>query len=209
MSSIDSAAKIGQPSNPDKREIAVLKLKGSAKLLYQGCTELHAESSTWQSFKDAFRRRYEDVHTDQYHFTKLQTARQKKVESPQEFADRCRGLAQKIMCKTNDPVAQRIHRENAESMLLASFISGLVWNPGTRVRYRNVQSISEELQIAFSVKKQKGKSGSMRDFTEILRNLYVRYLDHLVEHPQEAQASSTQLMCEGLIRRVLSELVPQ
>jgi hypothetical protein len=126
------AAKIGQWSDPDKREITVLKLTDSAKLFYQGCTELHAESTTWQRFKDAFRRRYEDVHTDQYHFTKLQTARQKKGESPQEFADRCRGLAQKILCKTNDPVAQRRHRENAERMLLASFVSGLFGTAGNQ-----------------------------------------------------------------------------
>ena len=142
LSSVQSAAKIGQWSDPDKRDIAVLKLTDSAKLFYQGCTELHAESTTWQSFNDAFRRRYEDVHTDQYHFRELQTARQKKGESPQEIADRCGGLAQKILCKTNDPVAQRIHRENAERMLLASFVSGLFGTPDTQVRYRNVQPIS-------------------------------------------------------------------
>ena len=130
LSSIESAAKIGHWSDPDKRETAVLKLTDSAKLFYQGCTELHAEGTTWQSFEDAFRRRYENVHKDQYHFTKLQTARQKNGESPQEFADRCRGLDQKILCKTGDPVAQRIHRENAERVLLASFVSDLV---GTRV----------------------------------------------------------------------------
>jgi broad specificity phosphatase PhoE len=64
---------------------------------------------TWQEFKNAFRRRFRDIHTDQYHYMKLQTARQGKNESPQEFADRCRGIAQKIMVKANDPVAQRIH----------------------------------------------------------------------------------------------------
>ena len=120
-------------------------------MFYQGCTELHAESTTWQSFKNAFRRRYEDVHTDQYNFTKLQTARQKKGESPQEFSDRCRGLAQKILCKTEDPVAQRIHQENAERMPLASFVSGLSGTSGTLVRHANVQSLSEALKIAISV----------------------------------------------------------
>jgi len=65
------------------------------------------------------------VHTDQYHFMRLETARQAKNEGPQEFADRCRALAQKVMCKESDPVAQRIHRENAERMILASFVAGL------------------------------------------------------------------------------------
>jgi len=44
-----------------------------------------------------------DVHTDQYHFTKLLTARQGKNESPQQFADRCKNLAQKVMIKSADP----------------------------------------------------------------------------------------------------------
>jgi hypothetical protein len=38
----------------------------------------------------------------------LQTARQMKNESPSEFADRCKELAQKVMCKVNDPVAESI-----------------------------------------------------------------------------------------------------
>jgi len=55
------------------------------------------------------------------------------------------------LCKTEDPVAQRIHRENAERMLLASFVSGLYETPGTQVRYANVQSLSEALKIAIAV----------------------------------------------------------
>jgi hypothetical protein len=61
---------------------------------------------------------------------RLQTAIQAKHEDHQEFADWCRALAQKIMCKDSDSVVQRIHRENAEMMLLASFVVGLsgeVW----------------------------------------------------------------------------------
>jgi len=166
LTSIESAAKIGHWSDPDKREIAVLKVRDSANLFYQGCIELHAEGTTWQSFKNAFRHRYENVHTDQYRFTKLQTARQKKGESPQEFADRCRGLAQKILCKTGDPVAQRIHRENAERMLLASFVSGLVATPRTQVRYANVKSLSEASRIAISVQEAESKSGSTRVFKQ-------------------------------------------
>jgi hypothetical protein len=78
LSSIESAARIGRWQDADKRGIAALKLVDSAKLFYQGCAELHEEDATWQRFKNAFRRRYEDVHTDQYHFTKLQTAKQGK-----------------------------------------------------------------------------------------------------------------------------------
>lgn len=119
----------------DKREIAVLNLTGSAKLCYQGYTELHEEGTTWQSFKSAFRCRYEDVHMDQFPFMKLQAAKEEKKESPQEFEDRCRGLAHKIMFKAFDPLTQSNHRENGERMFLASFVSHLTSNKFvTRVR---------------------------------------------------------------------------
>ena len=65
------------------------------------------------------------MHNDQYHYMRLQTAKQGKNESSQDFADRCRALAQKIICKVDDPITQRLHQENAERMLLASFVRGL------------------------------------------------------------------------------------
>jgi len=151
FASIETSAKLGRWLENDQREIAVMRLAGSAKLFYQGCTELHEEGTTWQMFKDAFRRRYKDTHTDQYHFTKLQTARQARNESPQEFADRCRSLAQKVMGKSDDPQIQRVHRENAERMLLSSFISGLHGVPGRQVRISNPQDIDQALKIAITV----------------------------------------------------------
>jgi hypothetical protein len=67
----------------------------------------------------------------------LQTARQGRNETPPEFADRCRALSQKIIGKVDDALAQAIHNQNAERMLLASFISGLVGEPGRQVKYAN------------------------------------------------------------------------
>jgi len=56
---------------------------------------------------------------------KLQTAKQMKNENSQEFADRRRGgLSQKIICKADEPSAQRIHRGNTERMFMASFVAG-------------------------------------------------------------------------------------
>jgi hypothetical protein len=55
------------------------------------------------------------------------------------------------MCKVDDPVAQGIHRENADRMLLASFVAGLAGIPGTQVRYQNPRNIEEALSIALSV----------------------------------------------------------
>jgi len=41
----------------------------------------------------------------------------RKKEDIQEFADRCKGLTQKIICTVDDPKALRIHSENAECKL--------------------------------------------------------------------------------------------
>jgi hypothetical protein len=82
---------------------------------------------------------------------KLQTARQNKTEGPQEFADRRRALAPKIFCKINDPLAQLVHQENAERMLLATYVAGLTGTPGRQVRYANPQTVQQALQIALSV----------------------------------------------------------
>jgi len=64
FSSIDSAARIGRWQVRECFEIAALKLVDSARVLYQGCSELHAPDATWQTFKDAFRQRFRNVHTD-------------------------------------------------------------------------------------------------------------------------------------------------
>jgi len=102
-------------------------------------------------FKNVFSQKFKDTHTDQHHFMQLQTARQKKNESPQQFADRCRALSQKIMGKTSDPVAQRIHRENAERMLLPSFVAGLTGPLGKQVRYASPRDIGQAFSIALAV----------------------------------------------------------
>ena len=76
FSSIDSSAKIANWKQTNQLQIAILELSGGAETFYQGCAELHTKETNWQTFKDAFRSRYKDVYTDQYHFTRLQTARQ-------------------------------------------------------------------------------------------------------------------------------------
>ena len=97
--SIEASSRIGRWEQIDQIQIAALRLTGSARVFYQSLLSYTKK----QAFKNAFKRRYKDTHTDQYHFTKLQTARQGRNESTQEFADRCRSLAQKVMGKSDDP----------------------------------------------------------------------------------------------------------
>jgi hypothetical protein len=117
ISTLETLARIGRKEQKDTVEIAALRLAGSARIFYQGCTELNTRDARWNTSKEVFRKRYKDVHADQYHYARLQMARQEESESPQEIVDRCRALAQRITCQSDDPVAQRVHRENAERML--------------------------------------------------------------------------------------------
>ena len=142
---------MGRWQDRDNFEIAVLKLTDSAKMFYEGCAELHAQDASWKTFKRVFRQRYRDVHNDQYHYIRLQNAKQGKNESSQDFADRCRALAQKIICKIDDPIAQRVHQKNAERMLLASFVAGLSGVAGRQVRYASPQTVHDALRIALAV----------------------------------------------------------
>ena len=95
----------------DKVEIALLKLVGPDKTFYTGYYEFHVEDLNRQRFKMVPKNRYKDVQKDQYHYRKLQTAREAKDEEPQAFADRSKELAGKIISKVVDPVAQRKHNE--------------------------------------------------------------------------------------------------
>jgi len=121
--------------------IAVLRLADPAKAFYNACTELHTEDASCQYFKGAFRERFRDVHSDQYHYMKLKTARQGRKEGPIEFADRCKELAQRVISKVNDPIAQQIHRENVDRMCLASFVGGLAGVVCPEVRYAHPKNL--------------------------------------------------------------------
>ena len=172
---------MGLWEDADKLEIAILRLSDVAKQFYNGCLELHAPGVTWENFKNVLRHRFRDTRTDQYHFMRLQTARQSRNEPIQEFADRCRALAQKTVCKVNDPVAQRIHYENADRMLLASFVAGLAGIPGRQCRFSNPQDLDQALKIALSVQEAEKQEILVRAFTlaSMTRSDFVRLARHV------------------------------
>lgn len=149
--SVESSARIGNWSEFDKIQITVLKITEVAKAFYSSNPELHKADISWENFKAKFLHRFRDVRSDQYHFMRLQTARQKKEETPREFLDRCRSLAMKTVPKVEDPSLQKFHYDQAERMLLSTFISGLSGNPGQQVRYQMPATIDQALQIAITV----------------------------------------------------------
>jgi hypothetical protein len=85
----------------------------------------------------------------------LQTAKQKKGESVQEFLDRCRSLAMKTAPKVEDPLLQKFHYDQAERMLLSTFIASLGGNSGQQLRFQMPATVDKVLQIAITVLSQK------------------------------------------------------
>jgi len=61
-------------------------------------------------------------------------------------------------------VARRIHRENAERILLASFISGLAGKVGKHIRYQSPRNLEQALQIALAVQEAEKQESLMRIF---------------------------------------------
>jgi hypothetical protein len=54
------------------------------------------------------------------------------------------------MAKTDGPMPRHIHRENAERMLVASFISGLAGKVGKHIRYQSPRKLEQSLIIALA-----------------------------------------------------------
>ena len=165
LASIEGAAKIARWDRADCLQIATLRPLDPARAFFNSSLGLQAEDATWEKLKKAFRERFKDAHIDQYHFLKLQTAKQEKGERPQEFADRCKNLAQKVMRKVNDPMGQRIHRENTDRICFARYVSGLCGNVGKLVQIQNPQTIQQALTKALAVTRPRGKRKSVKSFS--------------------------------------------
>jgi hypothetical protein len=78
FSSIEGSAQIGRWEDSDKIRIAVLKFTGAVKIFYNRCPELHAEDVTWDAFKNAFSKRFRDVHSDLLWELRMALSRRKK-----------------------------------------------------------------------------------------------------------------------------------
>ena len=72
----------------------------------------------------------------------------------------------------DDPVAQRVHCENAERMLLASFVSGLNDVVGKYTRYASPTSMHQALQIALAVNKPRNRTDLTKVSIPDLKNRY-------------------------------------
>jgi len=150
---------IGLWEDGDKLQIAALRLTDVARQFYNWCLEFHSAGATWQKFKDEFRRRFCDTHTDQYHFMKRHTARQGRNETPRSFL-RDVGLCHKNLsakwwpCGSAHP--QRKRGPNASSQFCGWF-SGGSRSPNEIFEPAVSRSVSEN----FSYRPWSGKAGKV------------------------------------------------
>jgi hypothetical protein len=126
---VESTARTGNWRDSDKIIITVLKLTEVAKAFYASSVHLLRAEVTREALKAKFLHGFRDVRPEQFHYVQLQTARQGKDESPQNFADRVRALALKTVPKVQDPQLQKFHYDQAGRMLLSTYIAGLIGNP--------------------------------------------------------------------------------
>jgi hypothetical protein len=78
-------------------------------------------------------------------------ATQKSGETPQEFANRCRSFAQRMLPQVENPQFKKLYYEHAKRMLLSSFSSGLVRTAGKQVRFSLPKTLDEALKISITV----------------------------------------------------------
>lgn len=148
---IDDAASIGNWSDSDKVRIVSLKLRGPAALYYNSCPQLQKPDLKYETLTQQFIERFKLKQLDQYHYTALQSAQQRRDETPEAFADRCRILCAKTVRQVTNPVEQKVIDEEAERRLLAAYINGLQGVVGQQVRYRLPNTMQEAVQIATTV----------------------------------------------------------
>jgi len=139
---------MGRLTAKDKVHLAKLKLRGIAKLFYSAQPELKADDVTYAAFRTVFINRFKDKHTDQYHYTRVQTASQEKGESPEMFLDRLRKLCQRTIRTSENAVEQAVINQEADRRLLAAFINGLIGAPGKHVRLQMPENIDRALNMA-------------------------------------------------------------
>jgi len=161
---VNEAAEMGRLSAKDKVHLVKLKLRGAARAFYSAQPELRADDVTYAGLRTAFVNRFQDKHTDQYHYARVQNASQEKNESPEVFLDRLRKLCQRTVRNSVNAVEQAVINQEADRRLLAAFINGLTGAPGKQVRLQMPENIDKALNMAIvATVAEKEERGSARD----------------------------------------------
>jgi hypothetical protein len=151
LTQIEQCASVSEWSENDLVNILKAKLKGEALQFLNGRDQLTDENVTYEILKTALVDRFSQKLPARYNYNLLHEATQGKAESPSQSLDRSRSLSSKTIRRGNNPVEQRILKEEAEFRLLTSFIYGMRGEAGRELRYRNPETLDQALNIAIVV----------------------------------------------------------
>jgi hypothetical protein len=101
--------------------------------------------------KQALVERFSDKIPDQYYYTRLQDAVQRRAEGAEEFSDRCRKMCQRTIRRAHDEETQRVIKEEAERRLLASYIHGLMGVVGQQVQFQMPSTMEQAVRLTVTV----------------------------------------------------------
>jgi hypothetical protein len=163
LTQIEQCAKISNWEDGDLVNIVKAKLSGEALQFVNGRDQLTNEGVTYEVLKKALVERFTEKLPARYYYNLLHNATQDKNETPLQFLDRIRILSTKTMRTSDNPLEQRILREEADFRLLTSFIHGIRGDPGKELRYRNPSTIEEALNIATVVYNAQNMERNSRD----------------------------------------------
>jgi hypothetical protein len=162
--SINEAAEMGKLSSQAKVRLARLKLRGAARTFYSAQPQLRADDVSHEEFRTAFVNRFQDKHTDQYHYARVQNASQDRNESPEVFLDRLRKMCQRTIRSSANPIEQAVIKQEADRRLLAAFINGLLGAVGKQVRMQMPDNIDKALNMAIvATKAEREEKALSRD----------------------------------------------
>jgi len=115
--------------------------------------------------------------------------------NPQEFWDRCSSLAMKTVPKVEDPLLKKFHYDQAQRMLLSTFIAGVSGNPGQQLRFQMPATVGEALHIAvtaFEVEAQKKRNFAFFRILKLAEKVEVNLLSS--RRPLEDQSTDRPLV---------------
>ena len=141
FNNIDAAALMGNLTENDKKQIVKLKVTGPAAEFLHCRPDLTAAEVGYAELRQAFEDRFKEKLPENYYYSQLQTAVQRKNESPEAFADRVKALSLKTIKHSDDAVEKRILSEEAERRLLAAYIAGLRGEVARQVRLRMPRTV--------------------------------------------------------------------
>lgn len=147
LDTIEEAAALGGLSDKDKVRVIKLKAQGTAQLFLDTHPEMKTEI-TYARLKVLLKERFKPKHSDFYFQSQLQNAKQDRLETPEDFADRVRKLSRKTVRQVEHAGEQRIINEEAERRLLIVFINGLIGTAGNQVRFQMPDNMDKAVKVA-------------------------------------------------------------